>query len=118
MNRSNTSEKKRNLEVLILDDEPIKNHIANVVNEHRNGKYDYSFSQAMSIDEMRKILQRRSDEIDLLVLDIRLGTHDGRRFLEYLRSHEKWGLIPMIFLTGYYSDYSDKLPEKLKIHHK
>lgn len=81
------------MNVLIVDDEPgLRNGLTKLL-----GLQGYHTQEAASAAEARKILARA--EVDLLLLDLRLGQEDGVAFLRELKSEEP--AIPVIIITGH-----------------
>lgn len=88
----------RNTNILIFDDNPDDCLLIEdlIVNHMANDKP--KVFKANSFEQALEICYSNPDEIDLCLLDYRLGKRDGLRVLQDFREH---GLVmPIIFLTG------------------
>jgi len=81
--------------ILVVDDEP---HVALII-EHAGRLSGYRVSAARSIAEGRTFLAK-GDEVDLLLLDVKLPDGSGLDFLDELRLAPATRRLPIIILTG------------------
>ena len=82
-----------NLNVLIVDDEPgLRSGLRKLLSLQQHGIFE-----ASTIGGARDVLKKT--DIDLILLDLKLGEEDGFAFLESLKIEEP--LIPVIIITGY-----------------
>jgi CheY-like chemotaxis protein len=88
--------------ILVIDDEP---HVALII-EHAGRFSGYRVSSARSIAEGRTLLAKE-DEVDLLLLDVKLPDGSGLDFLDELRRAPGTRQFPVIVLTG--AGYDDVL---------
>jgi putative two-component system response regulator len=58
----------------------------------------YELCLAKSTDAAKQVLSRT--KIDLILLDIEMPEMDGFEFLAWIREHEEWQDIPVIFVTA------------------
>src|SRR5262245_31387351 len=59
----------------------------------------------MCADDRQEALQlARQETPDLIVLDLRMPMTNGLMTLKYLRAYERTAQIPVIFISGDYSD--------------
>jgi two-component system response regulator AtoC len=86
------------MNVLIVDDEPgLRNGLAKLLSLQ-----GYRTLEAASAPEARKLLL--SSEVNLLLLDLRLGQQDGLALLKEVKAEEP--AIPVIIITGHGDIYS------------
>ncbi len=86
------------MNVLIVDDEPgLRNGLAKLL-----ALQGYATLEAASAAEVRKLL--RTNEIHLILLDLRLGEQDGLALLKEVKAEEP--AIPVIIITGHGDIYS------------
>jgi response regulator RpfG family c-di-GMP phosphodiesterase len=58
----------------------------------------YELCLAKSTDAAKQVLSRT--KVDLILLDIEMPETDGFEFLAWIREHEEWKDIPVIFVTA------------------
>lgn len=82
-----------NINILIVDDEiGIIDGLGKILSLK-----NYNYYGAKNIDEAYKILKK--NEIDLILLDLKLGAEDGLDFLRKIKKEEPF--IPVIIITGF-----------------
>lgn len=81
--------------ILVVDDEP---HVTLVI-EHAGDVWGADVSTAHTLAEARKALAAE-DDIDVVLLDIRLPDGSGLDFLDELREDQRTTSLPVIILTG------------------
>jgi signal transduction histidine kinase/GNAT superfamily N-acetyltransferase len=86
------------INILIVDDEPKNLAVLETV-LHNPG---YRFVRATSADEA--LLALVSEPFALLILDIRMPGMTGFELAQIIKERKKTALVPIIFLTAYYSE--------------
>lgn len=81
--------------VLAVDDDL---HITEFLHEVFRFQEDLCLLVASDVQSARRVLQEYP--ADLILLDIDLPDGNGLRLCSELRDHQRWGNIPIVFLTG------------------
>lgn len=82
------------VKILVVDDDEMNLKVAKVILEQRG----YWVKTVSSATECLKVL--KNEEINLVLLDVEMPIMNGIKTLEYMRSHEDFKEIPVIFLTA------------------
>ena len=80
--------------ILIVDDDSMNLKVAKVILESNGYKTITAISAAECLETLKE------EMVDLVLLDIEMPIMNGIKTLEYMRSHEKFKEIPVMFLTA------------------
>ena len=97
------SDKKR---ILVLDDEP------NIVAYLETLLHDNGYETVSASDGKEGIEKVRSEEVDLVCLDISMPEHSGIRFYRNLKDDQKLSAIPVVIVTAVTGEAGDPEPFK------
>ncbi len=81
--------------ILIVDDEPTNIRLLTEVL-----KQDYDLKVATSGNQTLTLLEKDSDSIDLILLDVNMPEMSGLDVLERINQQQDWKDIPVIFVTA------------------
>lgn len=103
---ASNSEKKKS--ILIVDDMELNRKILSVILESR-----YHILEAENGLKAREVLKASREKVALILLDIVMPGMDGFAFLKYMQATEKYGKIPVIFVTS--ETYEENVLEGIKM---
>jgi putative two-component system response regulator len=83
-------------ELLLVDDDDL---ILNGFHRlFRQNKVPWHYTLAKGVEDALTVLEQKN--IDAVVTDIRMPTHDGLDFLNMLRNSQNWNDLPVVVMTG------------------
>lgn len=98
---NNSSRTKKPAHILIVDDEPeIAESLADYLTKKQGFQVSYVHDGQSAIDRLQETVGNEDDEIDLVLLDMRMPNLSGLDVLNWIRQHPELSYTRVVLLTA------------------